>query len=466
VRRRVVAWLTGAFALAAVVAARPLPLSPDLRPAAYRADLLVAGGSPAGVAAAVAAARQGLVVVLVEPRPFLGTVLTGAMLNMWDLNRAPGRPQRFLTKGVFLEVYRALGGVVFDPHDARAVFRAKVDAHPGIITLLETEIGRPIVEGDRVIGAVIRRRGEPETIVSAPVTVDATDDGDLAAAAGVPFTLGREASGIDRRMMAATLLFRLDGVDWTAIVAHALAHRRGPQPSGVFGAYAWGFRDAVGDYAPADERLSALDLNLGRMRDGTVWVNAIQVHDVDGTDAASRAEGYARAAAAIPGFVAYLRERAPGFARARLVEVAPELYIRETRHLRGLYTLTVHDILRNAVFWDRVAVASYPIDIHPYLRGEGHPYKVMRRPYTIPLRALVPVSIDGLFVASRAFSATYQAAASARVVPTTVAMGEAVGVAAAVCVERRVSPHALVADAHLVGEVQRRLVRAGAAIDF
>ncbi|MDR7456934.1 MAG: FAD-dependent oxidoreductase [Armatimonadota bacterium] len=465
-RRHVVLWLTGALALAAAVAARPLPLSPDLRPAAYRADLLVAGGSPAGVAAAVAAARQGLVVVLVEPRPFLGTVLTGAMLNMWDLNRYPGQPQRFLTKGIFLEVYRALGGVVFDPHDARAVLRAKVDAHPEIISLLETEIGRPIVEGDRIIGAVIRRRGEPETTVSAPVTVDATDDGDLAAVAGVPFVLGREASGIDRRMMAATLLFRLDGVDWAAIVAHALAHRHGPQPSGVFGAYAWGFRDAVGDYAPADERLSALDLNLGRMPDGTVWVNAIQVHDVDGTDPVSRAEGYARAVAAIPAFLAHLRARAPGFAGARLVEVAPELYIRETRHLQGLYTLTVHDILHKTVFWDRVAAASYPIDVHPYVRGEQHPYKVMRRPYTIPLRALLPASIDGMFLASRAFSATYQAAASARVVPTTMAMGEAAGVAAAVCVERRVSPHALAADVHLVHEVQRRLVRAGAVIGF
>jgi hypothetical protein len=465
-RRRAFLGVVGALALIVAVTAEPLMLVPDQRPAAFRADLLVAGGSPAGVAAAVAAAREGLAVVLVEPRPFLGTVLTGARLNMFDLNRQPGRPARFLTKGIFEEVYRAVGGVVFDPHTAREVLLATVRAHPQIVLRLDTQIGPPIVDGGRVVGATIRRPGEAETTVTAPIVVDATDDGDLAAAAGVPFSRGREASGIDRRMMAATLMFRLGGVDWSAIVAHALAHRRAPQPSGVFGDYAWGFRDVMRDYEPADARFSAQDLNLGRLRDGTVWVNAFHVHDVDGTDPVSRAAGYTLASAGIPAFAAYLRARAPGFADARLVEIAPELYIRETRHLRGIYVLTVYDITAGTVFWDRVAAASYPIDVHPYVRGEPHPYAAVRRPYTIPLRALVPASVDGVFIASRALSATYQAAASARVVPTTMAMGQAVGVAAAVCVERRVTPHGLVADPSLVRELQHRLVRAGAVIGF
>jgi len=441
--------------------AMPLAAQPAVYQAPERADVLVVGGSPAGIAAAIAAARQGRSVVLVEPRPFLGTVLTGAMLNTFDLNRM--RDGRGLVEGIFAEVYRELG-LTFDPRFAREFFRRKVASEKGIRLYLGTQVLHPVRKGNAVLGAIVQNRTR-RWMVLAPVTIDATDDGDFAAASGAEYTLGREDSGIDRLMQAATLLFRLGGVDWPAVIRYIRENDKPFRRGGVRLGYAWGYRQVVRGFRSPDPRIAVVDMNLGRQPDGTVWVNALQVFGVDGTSRASRKDAYTRAKRLVPVFATYLKQRAPGFENASLIEVAPELYIRETRHVKGLYVLTADDILRQRVFWDRIAIASYPIDLHPYRAGERSPFAPRRRTYTIPLRSLIVRGIDNLFVASRAFSATYQAAGSARVVPTTMAMGEAAGVAAAVAVEYQVSPHVLIRRQELVGLVQLRLLGSGARID-
>ncbi len=452
------------IAVAGLVALRPLFLGSDIRPTSLRVDVLVVGGSAAGVASAIAAARQGMVVVLAEPRPFLGTVLTGAMLNMIDVSRRPdGTP---LIKGIYHEMERQVNGLTFDPMQVREILRAMIEAEPGITLLLRTAIERPLLDGSRVVGAGLRADDGHTITAHAAVTIDATDDGDLAAAAGVPFNLGRETSGIDRRMMPATLMFRVGDLDWSTIRQYAWSKRRQRQPSGATTGYVWGFNEPMRDYSPADPSLSAHDLNIGRIPDGSAWINSLQIRDVDGTSPVSRQCGYERARREIPNLVAYIRGNCPGFTIARLLEIAPELYIRETRHLRGLYTLTARDIESRQRFWDRIGAASYPVDLHQYKKGEQYPYKPVRREYTIPLRSLVMAKVDGLFVASRAFSATYQAAGSARVVPTTMAMGEGVGVAAAVAVASGVTPHQLLERRELVVNVQQRLVRSGVLIDY
>lgn len=135
-------------------------------------------------------------------------------------------------------------------------------------------------------------------------------------------------------------------------------------------------------------------------------------------------------------------------------------------HIFGLYRLTADDILREKLFRDRIAVASYPIDLHPYHRGEINPFRAARHIYTIPLRALIPVKIDNLFVASRSLSATYEAAGSARIVPTTVALGEAAAVASHLCLLHHVSCRHLASDRSLVKNVQDLLRREGAQLDY
>ncbi len=439
-----------------------IPLPPVGSQVVERTDVLVLGGSPAGVAAALAAARQGRSVVLVESRRYLGTVLTGAMLNMWDYNWGPHREST--VQGVFGEIYRALHGLTFDPMDARLLFFEKILAEPRITLYTNTQILRPVLAGNAVIGAVIQGVNGPRGVM-AKVTIDATDDADIAAAAGVAYTLGRETSGIDRAMQPATLLFRLRDVDWDEVVRYITEQDKPLRRGGVNQGFAWGYPSIIRQFKSDDPGVRAYDLNVGRQPDGTVWVNSLQIFDVDGTDESSRRDAYARASLAVPAFVDFLRASASGFEHAVLVQVAPQLYIRETRHIRGMYVLTVLDVQSGRRFWDRIAVASYPIDLHPYRPDEFNPFRPVRRVYTIPLRSLIPEKIENLFVASRAFSATYQAAGSARIVPTTIALGEAAGVAASVCVERTLTPHTLIQHVNLVALVQQRLQHAGARIN-
>ena len=139
------------------------------------------------------------------------------------------------------------------------------------------------------------------------------------------------------------------------------------------------------------------------------------------------ADGLAEAIRELPHLLAHLRRFMPGFHNARLARVAPELYIRETRHIHGHYAIKVSDIRAERQFFDRVALVSYPLDLHPYKKGDINPFGPRRYYYTLPLRSLVPRKVDGLFVASRSLSATYSAAGSARVIPITMAAGEAAG---------------------------------------
>ncbi len=452
-------WVAGLLAASLLVGLSIVPASSQ---SVQQTEVLVLGGSPAGVAAALAAARQGRLVILVEPRPYLGTVITGSMLNMWDLNLDPQHEST--TRGIFGELYQGLRGLTFDPMTARQLLREKVAAEPRITLYLQTRIVRPVLNDQGVIGAVIENASGTRG-VRAGVTIDATDDADVGAAGGVEYTIGRETSGIDRAMQPATLMFRLRDVDWPGLVRYIVDEEKPLHLGGVNQGYVWGLSPIVRRYRSDDPGIRAYDLNIGRMPDGTAWINSLQIFDVDGTNEASRRDAYARTKLAIPAFIEFLRAKVPGFERATLVEIAPQLYIRETRHIRGLYILTALDIQSARRFWDRIAVASYPIDIHPYRPDEFSPFRAVRRVYSLPLRSLIPEKVDGLFVASRSFSATYQAAGSARIVPTTIALGEAAGVAASVCVENKISPHRLIQQLALVTLVQQRLQRAGARIN-
>jgi hypothetical protein len=168
-----------------------------------------------------------------------------------------------------------------------------------------------------------------------------------------------------------------------------------------------------------------------------------------------------RAKAELPRLIAFLRDRAPGFENADLVRTADYLYIRETRHIRGLQLLTAEDIVDSRVFWDAVGVASYPIDLHPYHPGEINPWSAQRYVYTIPLRALVPHGIDNMLVASRSISASYQAAGSARVVPTTMEEGQAAGAAAVLSIESKQLIPLFAVQPSLVHELQNTLQAQG-----
>ncbi|MDR7554416.1 MAG: FAD-dependent oxidoreductase [Armatimonadota bacterium] len=460
--RGLVLVVTVSFVVVLVVAGATAPTTPAMLPV-ERVDVLVVGGTPGGVAAAVAAARAGASVLLVEPADRLGGILTYAWLTTFDLSLGPnGEP---LVRGIFLEVLDALG-ISFDPEAAPRVLGRLLARHPGARASLATSVaGVHVVQGRITAVDLVARPWRRATRILPRHVVDATDDGDVAAAAGVPFEVGRAGyQGGERWMQAATLIFRVAGVDWERLRTD-IAARTDDGDSvtwGVAERTAWGYPDVAADYRPGHPRVVLYPLNLARHSDGTVLINALNVTEVDGLDPASVAAGLQIARDELPRLVAYLRASVPGFEAARLVDHAPALYVRETRHVAGLYTLTADDIRTERVFDDRIAVASYPIDLHPYHANWRNPFLPVARVYTIPFRAIVPLGVENLLVASRAFSATSEAHGSARVVPTVMALGQAAGVAAALCAQHACTPHAVAATPALMRQVQLSLVAQGA----
>jgi len=420
-------------------------------------DVLVIGGTPAGMAAAAGAARAGARVHVVEARSKVGGPITWAWLTTFDMNLS--NDGLHLTRGVFSDYYRLLG-LSFDLDEAIDKLKWAVYRELLVNVTENAPLVRPLLDGARVIGAEFHDRGfDRPLVVQAKVTIDATDDADVAAAAGVPYVLGRESQDGQRWMQPATLIFRLSGVNWEELTAAILARRNGDRVLwGVNGKAAWGFWEAMRAYKPTQPDTGVLGLNLALQRDGSVLINTLQIFQVDGTVAASLADGMAKAKRELPHLVQFMRTAIPGLSQAQLADHAPELYVRETRHIEGAQTLTADDILRRRVFWDRIAVASYPIDIHPYTPSWTSPHPPVRHVYTIPIKTLIPRAGDGLLVASRAFSATSEAAGSARVIPTTMALGQAAGVAAAVCAKDGCTPQDLTRTPALVRKVQQILL--------
>lgn len=305
-----------------------------------------------------------------------------------------------------------------------------------------------------------------QVLVHASQVIDATDDGDVAALAGAPYVIGRPGCrSPERWMQAATLIVRVAGVDWDATAADIVSRLRGGAEVLAWGINenaAWGYPDVAARYRPGDPYLLLYPLNLSRQDDGSVLINALNITWVNGLDPESVEAGKAKAIDEAPGLVVYLRETVPGFTHAYMIDHAPALYIRETRHIVGLYTLEAEDILEGRVFDDRIAVAAYTIDIHPYYPGWTNPYPRVSTEYTVPLRAIVPLRPNNLLVASWALSATSEAHGSVRVVPTIMAVGQASGVAAALSARNGWTPRDVALDPGRVKMLQGALIVQGA----
>jgi hypothetical protein len=396
-----------------------------------RAGVLVVGGTPAGVSAAVAAARRGENVTLLTAGGELGGVLTDAGMDQWDLNLAPDGVS--VERGIFDEIYARLGDA-FTPEAAARVFAEMVAAQPRILVRYdEVPVAVHVSAGPagRSVDDVTFRnlRTGRESNVSAPYVVDATDFGDVAALAGARYDLGRQDSGLDGRMQAVTLMFSISGVDWDEVGASYDAAAFGA--GGVVGRRAWGYSKVMAAYEPRSPDVLVRDLNLALLPDGGVSVNAIDVVGIDGLRAADVARARRLAEREAESLVAFLRHRLPGFASARVAGFASSVYVRETRHFAGIERLSTSDVWLGKVPPDSIGLSSYPIDLHPVDATDADAYAPRRHVYGIPFGAMLPLGFDNLVLASPAISASHLASGSARVIPTTIEEGEAAGAASA-----------------------------------
>lgn len=432
-------------------------------------DVIVVGSDPEGIAAALSATRNGMKTLLLSKDSTPGGLYTLGALNFIDVPET--RDGTLLVGGIYEEFVNAVGGSGFDIVNAANVFNDMLTAEDNLTVRYGAKFQEPVMNGNTITGVTVLEEGDRLVTYNAPYIIDATQDGDVAAAAGAPYTYAGEDIGERDREMGVTLVFRVSGVNWDSMCRY-LTIKRGigeifnkSTSMGVSGNTAWGFSDEGYAYEPSDEAMRLRGFNMAKQDNGDVLVNALLIFDVDPLDEASREEGIARAKAELENIIPYLQDEFWGFGDCELAGTAEDLYVRESRHITCEYNLTIDDVLENRDQDDRIAVTSYPVDVQPtktqtYGTVVGYPDQ-----YAVGYKSLVPQDVDGLLVVGRAAGYTSLAAGSARIVPTGMACGEAAGVAVAVAKAQSATPRDLVDDDAAIAEIQEKLTAQGAKLD-
>ena len=423
-------------------------------PIIEKVEVLVVGGGPAGICAAVAAARNGAKTLLIEHFGFLGGMAaTGLPLHAFKLSNGSQ-----IIKGIGQEIVDRLekiggtpghkpGSIVSPsmrtstaPVDPEAFKRIAVEIleDSSVELLLYTLAVDCIVENSKVKGVIIESKSGRQAIVS-DIVVDCSGDGDIAARCGAPFKKGRDKDGLTQ---PPSLMFVLANVD---------TEESDKIP-----------RSEVRQLAKKAHELGELPPSVDQLwfftiQNGIVSVNGTRVNRVDGTEVKDLTRAELESRKQIPQVIDFLKKYIPGFKSAILVGTGPIIGIRETRRIQGDYILNADDIFEARQFEDQIAKSGYEFDIHnPEGAGVTIRYVKNEGAYGIPFRCLLPKKIENLLVAGRCISTTYEAHSSIRVMGPCMAMGQAAGTAAALAVNKKITPRQL--D---VQELRRTLLEQG-----
>jgi len=402
-------------------------------------DVVVVGGGPAGIAAAVSAARHGASTLLVERYGFLGGMGTaGGVTNFAGLYGKRKGEMTQLVRGVVDELIdriaalngvnapqNGMGGRICVRSYDTSAYKLAADqllGAAGVKLLFHALAASVIRDGSRIDALVVETKSGRQAI-RANAFIDASGDADVAAFAGVPFEVGDgHGSGL-----FPTTMFRIGQVDAPAALA------------------AVGEFSAINDYMaraeqqhPGKYRFPREGAILRPNRDPREWrANVTQIRNaqgraMNGVDARELSEGELEGRRQIAEYFKFLKAEVPGFAQSAIVEIAPQVGIRETRRIQGLYALGREDILGSAKFDDNIGLNAWPMEMHAdgriewaFPRDEANAYN------HLPWRMLVPQAVDNLLVAGRCASMTHEGQSAARASGGCFVMGQAAGTAAA-----------------------------------
>ena len=414
-------------------------------------DLIVIGGGPAGAMAAIAAGRNGAKTLLVEQCGCLGGALTscgtGPQMTFHAGKRQviegiPGEFVRRMVKEGFspghMEDFVGYASSVtpFDAEGMKLVLENMV-LESGAELLYHT-VYTDCYAQDGKISAVKLFSKNGFFDASAKIYVDASADADLAVHAGVSAQFGREQDGLAQPM---TMNMKLYNVDREKVIDYILRDKddmlhtipferlREIPRTGLQGGYSivQKAKDA-GKFTIDRNQLLCFETN----NRGEFIVNMSRIIKKSGVDpfdlSAAEIEGRRQCFE----LFRFLREYIPGFEHSVIHSTGPNIGIRESRRIHGVYTLTAEDLLANVMFDDAVAMAGYPIDIHAPDGGQtNHAFLKPGSWYSVPYRSLISREIQNMIVAGRCLSASHEALAAVRVTPLVMAMGQAAGTAAA-----------------------------------
>jgi hypothetical protein len=423
-------------------------------------DIIVVGGGPSGSMAAIAAAREGSKVLLIEQYAFLGGTLTamgvGPMMtfhNNANEQVVKGYPhelvERLMAKG-------ASPGHIVDattyvstltPFDSEAL---KIELETMVLeagaTILYHTTLVDVETSDNLITAILIANKAGLTKLNASVFIDASGDGDLSSRAGVPFKKGRDEDGKTQPM---TMNLKVGNVDRKRFLAYV--HKNpddcffefGPEkglelleqaPRISIKCFIKDLRDAWkrGEISFYREYMLMFETNIL----GQFIVNVSRIQDLDGTNPYDLSQAETIGRKQCSEIFQFLKQYGIGFEDAIRLDSSSQVGVRESRRIEGLYTLTAKDLIECRIFEDTIALGGYPVDIHaPSGKGTKTTFFKLGTTYGVPLRCAIPKNLKNLLVNGRCLSATHEALAGVRVTPIMMAFGQGIGLAASKAVE-------------------------------
>lgn len=415
-------------------------------------DVLVVGAGPAGIGAAICAARNGAKTFVFDGSGCVGGMATnglvGPFMTVYD-----ARSEKQIIKGVFEEIVNRMveiGGAIqpsdvrsrtsragfyiighdhvgpFD-HEAFKTVASDMIQEAGAELLLHTQFIDVLKEGDKIVGVVIANKSGM-SVIRAKVIIDCTGDADVAARAGVKYELGNVEDG---NIQPATMFFRVCNVDSKRLNAHIKEHEKEIRP--FYGPFSWLIKEKQIEWGDVPRAEVCL---FESPEPGEYRLNVSRILDIDGTNAEDLTKAELIGMKQAHKVFDFMKKYAVGFENAKFMGMAAVIGIRETRHIEGLYKLTKDDVINCRVPENSIAVMATNMDTHNKSDPGGTYYTLEKGLYYgVPYTCLLPKGVSNLLVAGRAISADATAGSATRMIPCCIVFGQAAGTAAALAVK-------------------------------